>query len=114
MKRLDIIIPHERLQEVNNILNKHKVGGMTFYDIKGRGQSKQESAAVGRGVVRYVPEFVSRMKIEVLVRDSQAKPIIDDILDVISTGSHYDGKMFVYHVAESYDIGTKGTSNSAL
>jgi nitrogen regulatory protein PII len=54
------------------------------------------------------------MKIEVLVRDSQAKPIIDDILDVISTGSHYDGKMFVYHVAESYDIGTKGTSNSAL
>jgi nitrogen regulatory protein P-II 1 len=111
---LDIIIPHERLQEVNDILHKYKVGGMRFYDIKGRGRSKEESAAVGRGVVRYVPEFVSRMKIEVLIRDSQAKPIIDDILDVISTGSHYDGKMFVYHVAESYDIGTKGTSNSAL
>jgi nitrogen regulatory protein PII len=30
MKRLDIIIPHEHLQEVNDILHKHKVGGMTF------------------------------------------------------------------------------------
>ena len=40
MKRLDIIIPHEHLQEVNDILHKHKVGGMTFYDIKGRGRSK--------------------------------------------------------------------------
>jgi nitrogen regulatory protein P-II 1 len=114
MKKLGIIIPHERLQEVNDILHKHKVGGMTFYDIKGRGRSKEESAAVGRGVVRYVPEFVSRMKIEVLVRDSQAKPIIDDILDVISTGSHYDGKIFVYYVTEAYDIGTNQTSNSAI
>jgi nitrogen regulatory protein P-II 1 len=114
MKKLGIIIPHERLQEVNDILHKHKVGGMTFYDIKGRGQSKQESVSVGRGVTRYVPEFVSRMKIEVLVRDSQAKPIIDDILDVISTGSHYDGKIFVYYVTEAYDIGTNQTSNSAI
>ena len=114
MKRLDIIIPHERLQEVNNILHKHKVGGITFYDIKGRGRSKQESVSVGRGVTRYVPEFVTRMKIEVIVRDSQEKPIIDDILEVISTGSHYDGKIFVYYVAEAYDIGTNQTSNSAL
>ncbi len=30
LKRLDIIIPHERLQEVNDILHKNKVGGMTF------------------------------------------------------------------------------------
>ena len=114
MKKLGIIIPHERLQEVNDILHKHKVGGMTFYDIKGRGRSKQESVSVGRGVMRYVPEFVSRMKIEVLIRDSQAKPIIDDILDVISTGSFYDGKMFVYHIAEAYDIRIKETSNAAL
>jgi nitrogen regulatory protein PII len=46
--------------------------------------------------------------------DSLAKPIIDDILDVISTGSHYDGKTFVYHVAEGYDIGTKETSYCSL
>ncbi len=42
MKRLDIIIPHERVGELNELLHKHNVGGMTFYDIKGRGRSKNE------------------------------------------------------------------------
>jgi nitrogen regulatory protein P-II 1 len=114
LKRLDIIIPHERLQEVNDILHKNKVGGMTFYDIKGRGRSKREPVSVGRGIKRYVPEFASRIKIEVIVADSLAKPIIDDIINVIGTGSDYDGKIFFYDVAEAYDIGTKETSDSAL
>jgi len=38
MKRLDIIISHELIREVNDTLHKNKVGGMTFFDIKGRGQ----------------------------------------------------------------------------
>jgi nitrogen regulatory protein P-II 1 len=114
MKRLDIIIPHERLSEVNDILHKHKVGGITFYDIKGRGRAKQEPLAVGRGVMRYVPEFGTRTKIEVLVNDSLAKEIIDDLLKKISTGSTSDGKIFVYDVAEAYDIGSKEHGDSAL
>jgi nitrogen regulatory protein P-II 1 len=114
MKRLDIIIPHERLSEVNDILHKNKVGGITFYDIKGRGRAKQEPVAVGRGVMRYVPEFGSRTKIEVLVKDSLAKEIIDDLRKKISTGSTSDGKIFVYDVAEAYDIGSKESGDSAL
>jgi len=114
MKRLDIVIPHERLSEVNEILHKNKVGGITFYDIKGRGRAKQEPVAVGRGVMRYVPEFGSRTKIEVLVKDSLAKEIIDDLLKNISTGSTSDGKIFVYDVAEAYDIGSKESGDSAL
>ena len=114
MKRLDIIIPHERLSEVNDILHKHKVGGITFYDIKGRGRAKQEPVAVGRGVMRYVPEFGSRTKIEVLVKDSLSKQIIEDLLKKISTGSTSDGKIFVYDVVEAYDIGSKESNDSAL
>ena len=114
MKKLDIIISHERLSEVNDILHKHKVGGITFYDIKGRGRAKQEPVAVGRGVMRYVPEFGSRTKIEVLVKDSLSKEIIDDLLKKISTGSTSDGKIFVYDVAEAYDIGSKESGDSAL
>jgi len=34
MKRLDIIIPHERVGELNEVLHKHNVGGMTFHDIR--------------------------------------------------------------------------------
>lgn len=114
MKRLDLIIPHERLEEVNEILHKHKVGGMSFYDIKGRGRAKREPVSVGRGVMRYVPEFGFRTKIEVLVSDSLAKAIIADIMKQISTGSASDGKIFVYDVAEAYDIGSKEQGDDAL
>jgi nitrogen regulatory protein P-II 1 len=114
MKRLDIIIPHERLREVNDLLHKHKVGGITFYDIKGRGRAPHEPVAVGRGVMRYIPEFGSRTKLEVLVSDDKVKSIIDDIVKAISTGSASDGKIFVYDVAQAYDIGTKESGDSAL
>ena len=114
MKRIDLIIPHEHVIEVNKVLHKHKAGGMTFYDIKGRGRTKIEPVRVGGVVVRYVPEFLSRTKIEVLVADSMVKPIIDDIRKVISTGSASDGKIFVYDVSEAYNIRTTETGDSAL
>jgi nitrogen regulatory protein P-II 1 len=114
MKKLDIIISHEHIAEVNDTLHKNKVGGMTFYDIKGRGHSKYEPVDVGRGIRRYIPEFASWTKIEVLVADSQAKKIIGDILNVISTYSASDGKIFVYNVEEAYDIKTKKTGRIAL
>jgi nitrogen regulatory protein P-II 1 len=114
MKRIDLVIPHERLTEVNELLHKHRVGGMTFYDIKGRGRAKREPVSVGRGVMRYTPEFGFRTKVEVLVPDSVAKAIIDDVLKVISTGSASDGKIFVYDVAEAYDIGSKEKGEQAL
>lgn len=114
MKRLDLIIPHERLNEVNELLHKHKVGGMSFYDIKGRGRAKMEPVSVGRGVMRYVPEFGFRTKIEVLVPDNVAKAITDDVLKVLSKGSASDGKIFVYDVAEAYDIGSKEKGEAAL
>jgi nitrogen regulatory protein PII len=42
MKQIEVVIAHERLSEVNAILYKHNVGGMMFYDIKGRGRVKRE------------------------------------------------------------------------
>ena len=114
MKRLDVIIPQERLSEVNEILHNHKVGGMLFFDIKGRGRAKREPVSVGRGVTRYVPEFGFRTKIEVLVTDSAAKQIVADLMKKISTGSASDGKIFVYDVGEAYDIGSKEQGDAAL
>ena len=87
MKRLDLIVPHERVRDVNEILHKYKVGGLTMYDIKGRGRTKQEPLAVGRGVMKYVPEYGSNTKLEVLVPDFLADPIVNDVLAEIGTGT---------------------------
>jgi nitrogen regulatory protein PII len=63
MKRLDIIIPNECLQEVNDFLHNNKVGCITFYDIKGRGRVERELVSVGWAIMRYIPEFGSLIKI---------------------------------------------------
>jgi nitrogen regulatory protein P-II 1 len=64
--------------------------------------------------MRYVPEFGSRTKVEVLVSDDKVKPIIQDIINQMSTGSFSDGKIFLYDVIDAYDIGTKETRDNAL
>lgn len=114
MKRIDLIIPQERLHEVNDLLRKHQVGGLTVYDVKGRGRAKHEPIAIGRGVMRYIPEFGARTKIEVIVSDLSSKSIIEDVLKLISTGAASDGKVFVYDVAEAYDIGSKEKGEQAI
>ena len=119
MKEIDIVFPHERLKEVNDILYKHNVGGLSFFDIKGRGRVEHKAVAetthggyqTGR---TYIPEFGTRTKLEVLVPDSLAKQIIDDLLGSLSTGSVADGKIFVKDVTEAYDIGSKESGDAAL
>jgi len=122
MKQLDIIVPHERLSDVNQILYNHKVGGMLYYDIKGRGRAERpgrverlstEAGGYSTGK-RYVPEFGTRTKVEVLVSDSTYKPLIEEIIKTVSTGSAADGKIFVKDISEAYDIGTKHSGDPAL
>jgi nitrogen regulatory protein P-II 1 len=82
--------------------------------LRGGGRTKQEPLAVGRGVMKYIPEYGSNTKLEVLVPDSQADPIVNDVLAEIGTGTSSIGKIFVFDVVGAYDIGTKETGDSAL
>jgi nitrogen regulatory protein P-II 1 len=112
MKELDIIVPHERLNDVNSILYKHKVGGMYFFQIAGRGRAERQmiEATTYEGYrtgKSYVPEFGSRTIVQVIVPDSLEKVLVSDLMDGLSTGSAVDGKIFVKDVAGAYEIGSK-------
>jgi nitrogen regulatory protein P-II 1 len=107
MKRIDLIISHEHFLEVDELLRKHKVDGMTFYSVRGRGRSKQEEVSSRYEIVRSIPEFITGTKIEVIVEDSIAKPLIEDIRDILSKSSFPFGKIFVSDIVESYTIGNK-------
>jgi nitrogen regulatory protein P-II 1 len=119
MKELNIVIPHERLNDLNSILYKHKVGGMNHFEISGRGRA--ERAAVEHTTLegyktgkRYVPEFGTRTMVHVVVSDSMEKALISEIMDRISTGSAGDGKIFVKDITETYDIGSKKSGEEAV
>lgn len=114
MKRIEIIIPHERLERADKILENFKVGGMSFYHINGRGKTKWKPIPVGTGVMVYTPKFGARTKIEVLVDDNILEDIVDKLISELTTGSVSDGKIFVYDVYEAYDIGTRKKNGLAI
>jgi nitrogen regulatory protein P-II 1 len=117
MKQMEIIIPHERLSEVNDILYKHNVGGIMFYEIKGRGRAKREAPVITDAYnygKKYVPEYGSRTKVDVMVSDLLSQQIVDEIIKNVSTGSASDGKIFVKDISEAYDIGSRQHGEMAL
>ncbi len=118
MKELNIIIPHERLSDLNSILYKHEVGGMNVLKIAGRGHAKRQAIETTtyegyRTGLSFIPEFGNKTMVQVIVPDSIEKAIITDILDILSTGSAGDGKVFVKNVSGAYDIGSKESGEKA-
>lgn len=55
MKKLELTIPHRRLDNVSEILKSANTGGMSHYKIEGRGKVKAQEVAVGRGTMKYTP-----------------------------------------------------------
>jgi len=104
MKQIEIIVPHERLSKVNDILFKHKVGGMMFHEIKGRGRAEREAIIMIDHRNRAL--YGSRTRVDVMVSDSLSQQIVDEIIRYLSTGSASDGKIFVKDISEVYDIGS--------
>jgi nitrogen regulatory protein P-II 1 len=118
MKQIDIVVPNERLLDVNTVLYRHNVSGLMSFDIKGRCKAKRKEEPVITNTYYYgkkiVPEFTSRTKIEAMVSDPLVKEIVDDLLKTLSTGSDSDGKIFVKDVSEVYDIGLRQVGEIAL
>jgi nitrogen regulatory protein P-II 1 len=108
MKQIDIIIPNERFATVNKLLYKHKIIALLVSQVSTRGGEKldevQERVYVYNTGKRYVPEFVPRYKLELLVSDSTVKSVVDDVLNTLSIEHDVRGKILVKDVAETYDI----------
>ncbi|MFN4336890.1 MAG: P-II family nitrogen regulator [Candidatus Nitrosocaldus sp.] len=114
MKRIEAVIPTERLTAVNEALKKVGVGGVTIIDSKGRGAGKREAIAGARGTMYYIPEFHARTTLITVVDDSRVDDVINAILGAASTGSPGDGKIFITNVEEVVDIGSKKRGQGAL
>lgn len=113
MKEIQIFVPDQALRDVNDILKKAEVGGMSHYRIHGRGSSKSEEVVAGLGTMRYTPEDNPRTKIEAVVRDDQVDNLIYKIADKLRA-SDIVGNIFVLDVPIALDIRTDKTGESAL
>ena len=92
--------------------------GLLFFEIDGSGltvhkpvQERVRAYMTGKMVT---PEFVKINKVEVVVPDSSADQIVNDILDNLSSNKETHGMIFVKDVSGAYEIGTKLEGESVL
>lgn len=104
MKMVEAIIKPFKLDEVKEALTKAGVEGMTVSEVKGFGRQKGHTELY-RGA-EYSVDFLPKVKIEVLVPDDKASPVVETILKAARTGKIGDGKIFVTTVDEAIRIRT--------
>ena len=120
MKEISILITTEDLALVTEILKKHNVGGMTFYEINGVGRTKRD--AVPEMVRAYMtgrmitPDYAKRTKVETIVSDSLVNQILEDISNSLGqhAGNEAHGMIFIKDVYDAYEIGTKQRGETVL
>jgi nitrogen regulatory protein PII len=117
MKEISIFIRSEDLPHVTEILNKHNVGGLAFYEVNARGRTKiKEVQEMVRNYMtgrKITPEHEKRTKIETIVPDSTANRIVDDLV-TIRSGSEGHGMIFVKEAVNAHEIGTKQSGEAIL
>jgi nitrogen regulatory protein P-II 1 len=122
VKELSIYLFTEAIPTATEILRKHGIGGLAFYELCGTGRTRRHEIPelVFRGARAYqtgrriTPEFEKRTKIETFVPDSSAKEIVDELISSFGSDSEPSGMVFVKEVADAYEIGSKQSGEAIL
>ena len=112
MKKIEAIIRHFKLEEVKDALTQAGANGMTVTEVRGFGRQKGQKEQY-RGA-EYIVDFLPKVKVEVVVSDSEKTKIVDTILRTARTGKIGDGKIFVSTVPEAIRIRTGETNEGSL
>lgn len=112
MKKLEIIIRPEKLDELKVILAANQVNGMNIVNVMGYGNQK--------GVVKkyrgaeYKVDMLPKVKLETVVDDELAEKLVDEIVSKLNTGNIGDGKIFILDVQDAIRIRTGERGKDAL
>jgi nitrogen regulatory protein P-II 1 len=112
MKKIEAIIKPFKLDDVKEALTGLGVKGITVSEVKGFGRQRGHRE-VYRGA-EYQVDFVSKIKIEVIVEASMAAEAVSTIQETARTGEIGDGKIFVLPVEEAIRIRTGESGKDAI
>jgi nitrogen regulatory protein P-II 1 len=114
LKRIEIIIPNRWLSQIDDLLKGMQIGGMSATRIEGRGKVKPVPVAVQRGTGVATPEFIPRIKVEVIVKEEMVEGLTQKILDTFGGDPNLGGKIFISDVAGAIDFVTKRKDEEAI
>jgi len=112
MKKVEAIIKPFKLDEVKDKLNELGIQGITVTEVKGFGRQKGHTELY-RGA-EYVVDFLPKIKMEIVLADSQVEDVINAIAKSGQTGRIGDGKIFVTNIEEAVRIRTGERGEDAV
>jgi nitrogen regulatory protein P-II 1 len=112
VKKIEAIIKPFKLEEVKEALASVGAQGITVTEVKGFGRQKGHKELY-RGA-EYVVEFLPKVKLEIVVSDNKAEPVVKAITEAASTGRIGDGKIFVSSIEEAIRIRTGESGETAI
>ena len=112
MKKIEAIIKPFKLEEVKDALAEMGIEGMTVSEVKGFGRQKGHTE-IYRGS-EYIVDFLPKIKVEVVLADSQLEQATAAIIKAAKTGKIGDGKIFISTVEEAVRIRTEETGEKAV
>jgi nitrogen regulatory protein P-II 2 len=107
MKMVVAIIRHERLQEVQDVLDECGVSGVTVTEVKGCGAQRGYTEKY-RGASVHI-SLIPRLKVEAVMQAEIVTTVVDKLAEAARTGDHGevgDGKIFVIGVDDAVRIRT--------
>lgn len=104
MKKIEAIIKPFKLDDVRDALGEIGITGMTVVEVKGFGRQKGHTE-IYRGA-EYAVDFLPKVKLELVLNDSQVEQAIEVIIESARSGKIGDGKIFVLPVDEVIRIRT--------
>ncbi|MBU4425521.1 MAG: P-II family nitrogen regulator [Desulfobacterales bacterium] len=112
MKKIEAIIKPFKLDEVKDGLSGLGVKGLTVTEVKGFGRQRGHKE-VYRGA-EYQVDFVSKIKIEVVMESGLVAEAVKIIQEKARTGQIGDGKIFIIPVEEVVRIRTGEIGKEAI
>ncbi len=112
MKKIEAIIKPFKLDEVKDALAEVGVEGMTVIEVKGFGRQKGHTE-IYRGS-EYTVDFLPKIKLEVVVGDTEVDAAVGAIIKAAKTGKIGDGKVFVSPIQDAIRIRTEEKGEQAV
>lgn len=112
MKKIEAVIKPFKLEDVKDALTAMEITGMTVSEVKGYGR-QQGHSELYRGA-EYVVDFLPKIKIDIIVNDSDVDKTVSAIVDAAKTGKIGDGKIFVSSVEKVVRIRTSEEDEEAI
>jgi len=112
MKKIEAIIKPFKLEEVKEALSGNGIKGLTVTEIKGFGRQKGHKELY-RGA-EYEIEFLPKVKLEIVVPDSDVETVLNTIVSSARTGRLGDGKVWVTSVEEVIRIRTNERGETGI